>query len=148
MFPELARDDVFRIETRRLWLRWPRVADAMTIARLAGEKAVAENTANIPSPYSKEQAEASILKMRQSNVDGTGLHLTLSPLGQPQSVVGGISTAWRDGPDPVLGYWLGMPHWGSGLATEAAQAIIDTRKTSTTPVNVSKYCRPNRNAVP
>ena len=25
MFPDLARDDVFRLETARLWLRWPRV---------------------------------------------------------------------------------------------------------------------------
>ena len=28
MFPDLTRDDVFRLETRRLWLRWPRAADA------------------------------------------------------------------------------------------------------------------------
>ena len=35
MFPELTRDDVFRLETRRLWLRWPRMADANAILRLA-----------------------------------------------------------------------------------------------------------------
>ena len=45
MFPELTRDDVFRLETRRLWLRWPRMADASAILRQAGEKAVAEMTA-------------------------------------------------------------------------------------------------------
>ena len=39
MFPDLTRDDVFRLETRRLWLRWPRLADAQAIVRLAGEKA-------------------------------------------------------------------------------------------------------------
>jgi hypothetical protein len=27
MFPDLLRDDVFRLETRRLWLRWPRAAE-------------------------------------------------------------------------------------------------------------------------
>ena len=33
MFPEIAKDDVFRIETRRLWLRWPRLADAPAMER-------------------------------------------------------------------------------------------------------------------
>jgi RimJ/RimL family protein N-acetyltransferase len=28
-----------------------------------------------------------------------------------------------DGPE--LGYWLGVPHWGCGFATEAARAVID-----------------------
>ena len=51
MFPDLTRDDVFRIETKRLWLRWPRVQDAAAIERLAGDKEVAEMTANIPHPF-------------------------------------------------------------------------------------------------
>ena len=33
MFPDLARDDVFRLETARLWLRWPRAADAAALHR-------------------------------------------------------------------------------------------------------------------
>ena len=33
MFPDLARDDVFRLETSRLWLRWPRMGDAAAIER-------------------------------------------------------------------------------------------------------------------
>ena len=49
MFPDLTRDDVFRLETRRLWLRWPRQADAQAIVRLAGEKSVAEMTARLPT---------------------------------------------------------------------------------------------------
>ena len=28
LFHDLTRDDVFRLETRRLWLRWPRLASA------------------------------------------------------------------------------------------------------------------------
>ena len=26
---------------------------------------------------------------------------------------------------PELGYWLGVPHWGQGFATEALHAVID-----------------------
>src|SRR3712207_4191950 len=57
MFPDLTRDDVFRLETRRLWLRWPRHADCQAIVRLAGEKAVADMTARIPHPYDPHDAE-------------------------------------------------------------------------------------------
>jgi hypothetical protein len=64
MFPDLTRDDVFRLETRRLWLRWPRLADAQAITRLAGEKAVAEMTARIPHPYTPEEAERFIFQAR------------------------------------------------------------------------------------
>ncbi len=51
MFPDLARDDVFRLETTRLWLRWPRVADAAAIERYSSRWEVARCTARIPHPY-------------------------------------------------------------------------------------------------
>ena len=41
MFPEIAKDDVFRIETRRLWLRWPRLADAPAMLLVAAGPAFA-----------------------------------------------------------------------------------------------------------
>ena len=37
MFPDVFSDDVLRIETPRLWLRWPRASDAKAIAALAAE---------------------------------------------------------------------------------------------------------------
>ncbi|HEY8381648.1 MAG TPA: GNAT family N-acetyltransferase [Microvirga sp.] len=126
MFPDLTRDDVFRLETRRLWLRWPRLADVQAIVRLAGEKAVAEMTARIPHPYSVEDAERFVFHARQSNADGTGLQLAITPKGRPNSLIGmvGIGPS-PEGGEPHLGYWVGSPHWGEGFATEAARALID-----------------------
>lgn len=126
MFPDLTRDDVFRLETRRLWLRWPRLADAQAIVRLAGEKAVADMTARIPHPYSPEQAERFIFQARRANASGEGLQLAITPKGKPNSLIGMVGI----GPDPEtgkphLGYWLGTPSWGQGYATEAARALID-----------------------
>src|SRR3712207_8871995 len=54
---DVCSSDLFRLETRRLWLRWPRQADAQAIIRLAGEKAVADMTALIPHPYPPDLAE-------------------------------------------------------------------------------------------
>ena len=118
MFPDLTRDDVFRLETRRLWLRWARLADAQAIVRLAGEKAVAEMTARIPHPYHPDDAERFIFQSRRSNADGQGLQLAITPVAKPNNLIGmvGIGPSPETG-KPELGYWLGVEHWGQGFGT-------------------------------
>ena len=125
MFPDLTRDDVFRLETRRLWLRWPRHADGPAMVRLAGDKAVAERTARIPHPYSLEAATTFVFESRKANALGRALRMAIAPRGKPQGLIGMIGI--EPGPDgrPHLGYWLGTPYWGKGYATEAARALID-----------------------
>lgn len=126
MFPELTRDDVFRLETRRLWLRWPRMADASAILRQAGEKAVAEMTASIPHPYPADAVEPFIFAMRKGNALGEHLVLAITPRAKPGELIGMIGAHRQATGTPFLGYWLGTPHWGKGLATEAVQALTDT----------------------
>jgi RimJ/RimL family protein N-acetyltransferase len=41
------------------------------------------------------------------------------------AVLGGGGIANLDGERPEIGYWLGVPFWGKGYATEAARALID-----------------------
>jgi RimJ/RimL family protein N-acetyltransferase len=125
MFPDLTRDDVFRLETRRLWLRWPRQADANAIIRLAGEKAVAEMTAVMPHPYGPSDAEAFILDSRRSNALGTKLAMAVTPRAKPGQLIGVVGIKDDGSSVPVLGYWLGTPFWNQGFATEAARALID-----------------------
>ena len=124
MFPDLTRDDVFRLETRRLWLRWPRQADAQAIVRLAGEKAVAEMTAHIPHPLQLREVEDFVLRCRRENADGEGLTLAITRKGNGPIGAVGIGPNPENGV-PHLGYWLGVTHWGEGYATEAARALID-----------------------
>lgn len=126
MFPELTRDDVFRLETRRLWLRWPRMADGAAILRQAGEKAVAEMTAHIPHPYPPEQVEPFIFSTRKGNALGEHLVLAITPRAKPNELIGIIGAYKQASGVPFMGYWLGRPHWGKGYATEAAQGLIDT----------------------
>ena len=125
MFPDLTHDDVFRIETKRLWLRWPRASDAVAVQKFAGELQVAEMTSNIPHPYPKRGAEAFILTTREANTEGRTLRLAITGKRQPNALIGMIGLEPRERCEPELGYWLGRPFWGQGYATEAAQALID-----------------------
>ncbi len=125
MFPDLTRDDVFRIETKRLWLRWPRLSDAQTVIRLAGDQAVAEMTAKVPHPYPPDAADRFIFQARLANSEGAALTLAVTPKGKPNALIGVIAIV-REEPNalPQIGYWLGKPHWGQGLMTEAVFAAI------------------------
>lgn len=125
MFPDLTRDDVFRLETRRLWLRWPRMADAAAIVRQAGEKAVADMTGTIPHPYPPHEAEPFIFGTRKGNATGAHLALAITHKARPNELIGMIGIHPRANAAPFIAYWLGKGHWGDGLATEAAQAMID-----------------------
>ncbi len=124
MFSDLARDDVFRLETQRLWLRWPKASDAPAVTRYAGNAEVAHWTSAIPHPYPPGGAEQFILRARANNAAGTALHLVVTPLRNPREVIGGIGLDLRMG-KLTLGYVFAPDVWGKGFATEAACALVD-----------------------
>ncbi|GJE10515.1 MULTISPECIES: GNAT family N-acetyltransferase [Methylobacterium] len=123
MFPDLTRDDVFRIETRRLWLRWPTARDRDAILKLAGDPAVAAMLARVPNPLPAQVVDAFVLQARSDNTAGTGLTLALAPRAAPASLIGIVSIEGSAGAEPELGYWLGRSHWGTGLMREAVSAL-------------------------
>jgi RimJ/RimL family protein N-acetyltransferase len=124
LFPDLARDDVFRLETRRLWLRWPQASDVPILAALAGDWEVARRTAYIPHPYGLRDAEEFVRDSRAGNGLGRHLRLVMTLKSGDRAPIGMIGLEpGRDGFD--LGYWLGRAHWGQGFAAEAAGALID-----------------------
>jgi RimJ/RimL family protein N-acetyltransferase len=103
------------IKTRRLVLRAPRFEDARRFALFASDFRVAENTAHIPSPCSVEEA-------RQWVADAV-LEPATYVITVRGDVIGACSLDGRDG-IPELGYWIGVPFWGCGYATEAADSLI------------------------
>ena len=122
MFPEIFRDDVFRLETQHLWLRWPTARDEAAIERHAGDIAVAEMTARIPHPYPKGAAARFIYDARVGNAQGTRLTFVLAPLARPTEAIGAIELREEDGA-AVLGFWLAKSMWGRGLMSEAVEAV-------------------------
>jgi RimJ/RimL family protein N-acetyltransferase len=136
MFPDLARDDVFRIETPRLWLRWPRICDAASIHKFCGQWEVARYTARIPHPYPQGSAERFIYAGREANASGRDLTLVMTPIKGKRDAIGSISLESRGKDRLALGYVLAPQAWGKGLATEAAQAMIDAGFGLTTAVEI------------
>jgi RimJ/RimL family protein N-acetyltransferase len=126
MFPDLTRDDVFRLETARLWLRWPRAADAVSLSKLAGEREVAEMTASIPHPYTEQDAAKWIFSARAGNAQGSGLTLAIARRGRPTEAIGAVGLHEARSGVALLGFWIGRPHQGRGFVTEAVETMIET----------------------
>ncbi len=125
MFPDLFRDDIFRLETARFWLQWPRAADARRIAEYAGDPEVAKWTARIPQPYPKDAATRFIQASRATNLSGAAIVLVIRYKRQPDEIIGCVSLHGDGRTQATLGYWLGRPHWRKGLMSEAAAALVE-----------------------
>ena len=105
------------LETERLVLRAPRFEDAKRVAALINDRRIAAKTTRIPHPYGIADADewigAAIAQSAESYL------ITFHG-----DVIGGCGIDMRNS-GPEIGYWLGVPFWGRGYATEAAQAMVD-----------------------
>jgi RimJ/RimL family protein N-acetyltransferase len=111
------------LETERLVLRAPRLGDVKTVAKLANDRRIAENTARIPHPYRMADAEDFIASANLGNETVFLIELR-NGRGKLQ-IIGACGFIQIDRHPPEIGYWLGVQHWGQGYATEAIRATID-----------------------
>lgn len=107
------------LETERLQLRPYTEADIAELLPLIGTREVAATT-RIMHPYTEQDAKDFLVAAKDP--DKVWLAVTLRTDGRQ---VGGAGLRVdRQYKNAELGYWLGVPYWGNGYATEAARAML------------------------
>ena len=110
-----------RIETDRLVLRAPRMDDAARIAALADDFDIARMTSRIPHPFRPRDAEIFLDRMAAAD---RAREATFAIEDRIEGVVGILALDQSGGLGPEIGYWVGRPYWGRGIASEAARAAL------------------------
>jgi RimJ/RimL family protein N-acetyltransferase len=112
--------DLPTLETARLRLRPYREDDIADLLPLIGSREVAATTLRIAHPYTDQDARDFLALGRET--DKIWLAITLRTDGRQ---IGGIGLRVDDQHHHAeLGYWLGLPYWGQGYATEAGQEML------------------------
>jgi RimJ/RimL family protein N-acetyltransferase len=116
--PTLRESRAVVLETDRLVLRQPTLADVKAIARVVGDKRVSINLRRVPHPYTPDDA-ISFVSTIAGTID------TVFLVERERAAIGLVGVSWENENAPELGYCFAADHWGKGYATEAARAVID-----------------------
>ena len=113
------------MQTERLTLRAYALSDIPALVPLIGTREVAATTLRIPHPYSESDARVFIARVQEDLSNGSSLPLGIV-LRESGALCGGVRLRIElDHRRAELGYWIGVPYWGNGYATEAARAIVN-----------------------
>jgi len=105
------------LETERLRIRPYSETDIPELLPLIGTKEVAATTLRIAHPYTEQDAKDFLEFAKEPGK--LWLAITLRDNGRQ---IGGIGLRIEEQHQHAeLGYWLGVPYWGQGYATEASR---------------------------
>jgi RimJ/RimL family protein N-acetyltransferase len=110
--------------TERLTLRPFTQDDAPAVQLLCGAYEVALNTLMIPHPYPDGAAVGWIAKHDDDFEQNRIIHFAIDDGQLPHNLVGAMGLVMEDEGVAEIGYWIGVPFWGRGYATEAARAVV------------------------
>ena len=105
-------------------LRRFRADDAPDVQRHLSEWEVASTTAAVPYPYPAGAAEAWIEGAEAREEAGEAWARAVTRRGDGVLVGAVELRPGRGGHRAELGYWIGLPFWGRGYATEAADRMV------------------------
>lgn len=112
------------ITTERFELRPVRVADQGLLSHYASDKRVALMTSRIPHPMPPGAIKAFIAQACTAERDEDVWVMDGLRSGLPECM-GLISLKKLDRGQSEIGYWVGPPHWNSGVAREAVKALLE-----------------------
>ena len=108
------------LETARLRLRPYTNLDVLELVPLIGAREVAATTLRIPHPYTEKDAREFI----EATQNDSECRLAIIQRSD-ERLIGGIGLRFAEQHQHAeLGYWLGVPYWGKGYATEAARETM------------------------
>ena len=108
------------LHTERLTLRPYRDRDIAELVPLIGAREVALTTLRIPHPYTEQDAR----EFLSNTKDGGEVRRAIT-LRADGKLIGGIGLVVNQQHQHAeLGYWLGVPYWGKGYATESARVLV------------------------
>jgi RimJ/RimL family protein N-acetyltransferase len=108
------------LQTERLNLSSFCEGDIAELIPLIGAREVAATTLRIPHPYEKKHAREFLASPGEENE----LRLVMR-LRSDRKLIGGVGLhPENEHCRAELGYWIGVPFWGNGYATEAGRAIV------------------------
>lgn len=107
------------LETARLILREFSESDIAELVPLIGAREVAATTLRIPHPYEEKHAREFLATVPKEN------ELRLAIRLRDGILCGGMGLhPEMQHRRAELGYWIGVPFWGNGYATEAAREVV------------------------
>lgn len=110
-----------QLQTERLILRSYKPSDISSLVRLIGAREIAATTLRIPHPYTEADARA-LLRRFAKEKPTTHFGIFLRATGEH---CGGAGLNLDPDHDRAeLGYWIGLPYWGRGIASEAAREVV------------------------
>lgn len=107
------------LQTARLSLRTPVLADAEPIAESLNRFAVARMLPALPFPYDRQDALEWLLPRASGVHPGWAFAITRDDLFAGTVTVERMAGQW------TLGYWLAPPFWGRRYASEAVRAVVE-----------------------
>jgi RimJ/RimL family protein N-acetyltransferase len=112
------------LQTERLILRPYAFSDTQALIPLIGAREVAATTLRIPHPYGESDARDFVAQTQQDLSNGGELRLGIV-IRETDSLCGGVGLRIEaDHGRAELGYWIGVPYWGNGYATEASRTLV------------------------
>lgn len=112
------------LKSDRLILRPFSLDDAQTVQKLAGDKRIADTTLMIPHPYPGGAAEEWISTHQKLFEENKEIIFAIT-LKDSNEIIGAIGMMMRPEYNKAeFGYWIGVPYWNMGYASEALQRIL------------------------
>src|SRR6476646_5676337 len=113
------------LRTARLILRPLERAHLEPMLSLISAKEIAATTLRIPHPYTREDAEQYFDSMEEEIDKGVMVRRSIF-VAATGDYCGSVGLhIERDNERAELGYWIGVPYLGRGIASEAARAVVE-----------------------